>query len=70
MPAGAVSQVDLETFQAALACFQSGDWSRTRNELASLSAGDSAKQFMTSYIDKHQGLPPEDWDGVVRMEAK
>jgi adenylate cyclase len=70
MPAGALSEDDLEAFQVAIGYFQSGDWSRTIEELANLSPVDSARQFMTSYINRYQGSPPENWDGVVRMQAK
>lgn len=70
IPSGVLSQDDLQTTDRALASFQSGHWSLTNQELARLSPIDSVRQFMTSFMDQHQGSPPEDWDGVVRMQAK
>ncbi len=70
MPAGAISCDELEAFDRALTLFQSGDWTRTNNELGLLAIGDSARQYLTSYMNMHQGSPPENWDGVIRMQGK
>ena len=69
-PNGVLSSQNLQIFERALVSFQAGEWSLTIKELAELSPDDSASQFMSAFMKQYSGLPPEDWDGVVRMQVK
>lgn len=69
-PAGAIADDRLTTFEVALDHFQSGNWSLAKKELEHLPADDSARQFMTQFMQQHQGIPPGDWNGTVQMQVK
>ncbi len=69
--AGAVlSDADLAMYEAALAEFQGGDWSRALELLHRVPAGDVAKDFLTGFIVQRRRAAPDDWDGVIRLESK
>ena len=65
----------IETFEAAVNVFQSGDWEEARRILADLPADDATRlffeQYMRSESDSESGLtPPPNWQGVIKMKSK
>lgn len=68
--AGTLEAGQLADFAAALQCFQAGDWIGAKDVIARLPSDDSARRFMAAFMSQHDDSPPEDWDGVVRMQAK
>jgi len=61
---------DVRQYEAALDAFLTGRWNDSRELLNSIAAADSAKDFLATYIDEHDGTPPAGWDGVVTFESK
>ncbi len=59
-----------ESYAAALQSFQAGDWQNALSKLRTMSTEDQARNFLESYIHRHEDTPPEDWNGVIRMRAK
>ena len=57
-------------YEAALDAFVSGDWRTAWEELHKVPAADTAKDFLTTYIASRNRQPPEDWDGVIRLDSK
>jgi adenylate cyclase len=64
------SDDDLRQYEAALDAFLAGRWSDSRELLNSISAADSVKDFLATYIDEYDRAPPAGWDGVVTLESK
>ena len=70
-------QTELKQFERGRdAVFEKRDWRSARKLLEPLREGDGAAQFlidqMDSFLRKHPNgqQPPEDWDGVFRLEKK
>ena len=60
----------VERYESALDDFISGNWDAAFESLHEVPHWDHGKDFLTSFILKHQRNPPEDWDGVVPMDSK
>ena len=60
----------LAIYEKAVALFIAGDWERAYEELHQLPAEDKAQDFLTALIAQHNRMPPQGWDGVVRLPAK
>ena len=73
---GAENSVDVKSlkgYQLALAAFESGEWSKSEKLLGELSDQDVTNRFLASYISQHGDKdrnPPDDFTGVIRMQAK
>lgn len=61
---------DILAYEAALQSFDRGDWTNAAEQLDRLSDADQARSFLQSVIAEHQGRPPADWNGVIRMQTK
>jgi adenylate cyclase len=70
LPAGAVDDEGLQVFDTALTRFQSGDWAEAKQQLELLPDTDSARQMMEQFLNRHGGVPPEGWNGTIRMQVK
>jgi adenylate cyclase len=57
-------------YEAALAAFQAGDWSRSFELLHRVPATDRVKDFLTVFIAQHNRTPPPGWDGVIPLQSK
>lgn len=57
-------------YEAALDAFDAGRWDEAFTLLHEVPPWDHGKDFLTSYILRHQRQPPPGWDGVVSMESK
>lgn len=65
-----LSNRDLEVFEQAVACFQTGKWHDAFRLLHQVPADDEVKDFLTVYIASHSRVAPPDWNGVIRMQSK
>lgn len=65
-----LSNRDLEVFEQAVACFQTGKWHDAFRLLHQVPADDEVKDFLTVYIASHARVAPSDWNGVIRMQSK
>ena len=70
IPAGVHTVDDLKLWDSALEKFQSGDWELATTELLNLPPTDSARRFMSTFIDQHKRVPPDGWTGVVQLHSK
>lgn len=60
----------LAAYAAALEAFEQRDWSLALRLLHQVPPTDEAKDFLTVTIARYGRTPPENWDGVVPLEAK
>jgi adenylate cyclase len=60
----------IQQYEAALDRFLEGDWDAAFAGLHEVPHWDHGKDFLTSFILKHQRKPPAGWDGVVPMDSK
>ena len=60
----------IEHYERALAAFIAGDWNLAWEELHHVPAADPSKDFLTTWIASRSRTPPEQWDGVIRLDAK
>ncbi|MFT5299483.1 MAG: adenylate cyclase [Mariniblastus sp.] len=70
LPVGAIPKSELKLFAYALEQFQSGDWKMAHKTLASMPESDTARLYFDAFMATHGNVCPEDWDGVIRMQAK
>jgi adenylate cyclase len=61
---------DIAHYESALDHFIEGDWVTAWEWLHRVPAGDRSKDFLTTYIASRNRQPPEDWDGVIRLDSK
>ncbi len=60
----------LAAYNAALADFNSGNWSAAARRFGELKQTDSVASFLDNYIAKFAGSPPEDWNGTITLKTK
>jgi adenylate cyclase len=60
----------LASYEAALAAFESKDWSLALRHLHSVPPDDLAKDFLTLFVARHGRTPPANWDGTIDLERK
>lgn len=60
----------LAIYEAALTAFLQGEWLKTNELLHQLPYQDRGKDFLTSFIIRHNHTPPTGWSGVVPLESK
>jgi adenylate cyclase len=65
-----IEQSRMLVFHDALHYFQIGDWGHAQATLKAMPDDDSARNFLEGYMSENNNLVPDDWDGVVRMQAK
>jgi adenylate cyclase len=65
-----LSDEGLARYEAALTAFESGDWKVADQLLAEVSHSDQAKGLLLQFIVDHDGMPPGNWDGAIRLSAK
>ena len=68
--AGVLTAEGVERYESALDDFIGGNWDAAFEALHEVPHWDHGKDFLTSFILKHQRNPPEGWDGVVPMDSK
>jgi len=61
---------DLELYHEALEAFGQGRWEDALERLHRLPHWDQGKDFLLSFILRHQRRTPEGWDGVISLEKK
>ena len=66
---GAMAERDRRDYEAALDAFLAKRWDDARQLLHRLPK-DGPGAVLQACIDKHGGIPPTDWDGVIALEAK
>ena len=67
---GTIENSQILIFHDALGYFKSGDWGHARATLTALPVDDNSRVFLESFMRENNNQVPEDWDGVVRMQAK
>lgn len=65
-----LSDEDLANYESSLENFIEGDWNAAWDLLHRVPAGDRSKDFLTTYIASRNRQPPQDWDGIIRLESK
>ena len=68
LEAKVMSETDRRDYEAALDAFLIGLWDNARELLEPLR--DGAADLLRRFMDQHQGQPPQNWDGVIVLEAK
>lgn len=69
-PPGVLTDGDLETYDQALTAFSAGEWEAALERLHRLPHWDQGKDFLLSFILRHQRRAPAGWDGVIPLERK
>jgi adenylate cyclase len=59
-----------QSFDAALAAVEAGQWEEARTALGRVSAAVGPARFLKQAIDDYGGHPPADWDGVLALASK
>jgi adenylate cyclase len=60
-------------FSEALAAYEAQAWQEAREQFASIITcygEDGASRFYLDSCERYRARPPQEWDGVIRMEAK
>jgi len=70
VPPGVLTDDDLATYDEALAAFTEGEWGKALERLHRLPHWDQGKDFLLSFILRHQRRAPAGWDGVIPLERK
>lgn len=65
-----ISDADIVNFEKAVDATTSGDWSLAMDILDELPVYDRAKDFLLAEMARHGYAPPDDWDGIIRMDSK
>jgi adenylate cyclase len=61
---------DVRQYEQALEAFVAGSWDDAFALLHDVPYWDRGKDFLTSYILRHNRQCPPDWDGVIAIESK
>jgi adenylate cyclase len=67
---GAMPERSRKDYEAALAAFRAGRWDDAVKLLKYVTRQDGGRKFLEAFMERHQGSPPSDWDGVVVLEGK
>lgn len=65
-----ISNSDIAKTVTASVAFHDGDWQQCRELLNQLPATDGVRSFLIRQIERHDGVPPADWSGVIRLTSK
>ena len=66
---GTISERDRRDYEAALDAFLAKRWDDAKDLLHRLPR-DGARAVLQTFMQKHNGTPPADWDDVIALEAK
>jgi adenylate cyclase len=66
---GALTDRHCRDYDAALDAFLAGRWSDARRLLDRL-PHDGAGDFLREFMDRTQQMPPDPWDGIIRLDSK
>lgn len=62
-----LSAEQIASYEASLDAMIGGDWSEAYDRLHALPAWDRPKDVLLSIILRNNRVPPDDWDGVIKM---
>jgi adenylate cyclase len=65
-----LSADDRDQYASAVRSLTLGDWSTAEKYLESCEIHSGPTRFLMEYIQRHNGQPPSDWNGVIRFERK
>jgi adenylate cyclase len=68
--AGQLTPDEAQSFDAALAAVEAGEWDDARTALERVPAVDGPARFLEQAIDDYGGHPPAGWDGVLALGSK
>ena len=57
----------IASYEASLDAMIGGDWSKAYDLLYAIPAWDRPKDVLLSIILRNNRVPPDDWDGVIKM---
>jgi adenylate cyclase len=60
----------LALYESALVAFEGGNWGQAEQLLARVPHTDRAKDLLLQFILEHDGAPPINWDGAIRLSSK
>jgi adenylate cyclase len=60
----------LAFYESALAAFEAGHWGEVEQLLAKVPPTDRVKELLLQFMLDHDGAPPTNWDGAIRMAVK
>jgi adenylate cyclase len=66
---GALPERDRRDYEAALAAFSAGNWQDCLDLLQRLPR-DGPSEFLKIHMERHQHIPPTNWDGVIPLDSK
>ena len=62
-----LSSEQIASYEASLDAMIGGDWNKAYDLLHAIPAWDRPKDVLLSIILRHNRVPPDDWDGVIKM---
>ena len=62
-----LSPVQIASYEASLDAMIGGDWNKAYDLLHAIPAWDRPKDVLLSIILRNNRVPPDDWDGVIKM---
>ncbi len=62
-----LSTEQIASYEASLDAMIGGDWSKAYDLLHAIPAWDRPKDVLLSIILRNNRMPPDDWDGVIKM---
>ena len=62
-----LSPEQIASYEASLDAMIGGDWSKAYDLLHAIPAWDRPKDVLLSIILRNNRVPPDDWDGVIKM---
>jgi adenylate cyclase len=65
-----ISDDHVAQYETALAAFEAGDWRRAEQLLQSVPHEDRAKDMLLQFMLDHDGAPPDNWDGALKLSSK
>jgi adenylate cyclase len=65
-----LSNADIVRYEQAVEHFTSGDWQQAQELLNEMPVSDRTKDFLSMHIVMNRYEPPDDWDGVIKMDKK
>jgi adenylate cyclase len=65
-----LTDAHIEAYEHALEALHAGKWSEAFNWLHRVPAEDRVKDFLTVFIAQHGRMPPNDWQGFIKLLEK
>lgn len=60
----------VQQYEAGVQAFLEGRWNEAYGKLHQMPASDRAQDFLLQQITARNRLPPNDWDGIIRLPGK